>query len=202
MQDSPVTLRRRSAGTAGSGPIGRRRNLGQSTVEFALTSVVLILLVGGLVDISRAVFISDALSSAVREGARHGIWFSAAYATNPYLYDVPIKATVDQELAGIGLAPSTLKNSVSTCPTPADGNLYHNPPYVPSAFPATSNQAWLYICYDNTPGLDFPAAAAVGRSQQDLNVILLYSYGPLTPVISSQFGNFPLAVNQHMTVQG
>jgi hypothetical protein len=41
-----------------------------------------------------------------------------------------------------------------------------------------------------------------GQSQQDLNVIVLYSYGALTPVISAQFGAFRIAANEHITVQG
>ena len=197
-----MTLRPRSAGALGTGRRGLGRLAGQSTVEFALSSVVLILLVGGLVDIGRSVFVSDALSSAVREGARHGIWFDAPTASTPYLDDVDIKSAVDLQLAGISLPASTLKNSSTTCPTPSDGNAYYNPPYVSSAYPPTPNQAWLYICYNNTPGLDFPAAAAAGRAQQDLNVILIYNYGPLTPVISTNFGKIPIAINQHMTVQG
>ena len=51
---------------------------GQSMVEFALSSVVLLLLVGGLVDIGRAVSVQEVLSSAAREGARHGAWFGLA----------------------------------------------------------------------------------------------------------------------------
>ena len=63
------------------------------------------------------------------------------------------------------------------------------------------NQPWLYICYDNTPGVDF-AAPPSGQSQQDVNVIVLYSYGPLTPLVTAQFGTFHLAANEHITVQG
>ena len=202
MQDGLVTQRSRSAGASGALRRGLGRLVGQSTVEFALSSVVLILLVGGLVDIGRSVFVSDALSSAVREGARHGIWFDPTTTTNPYLDDAEIKSAVDLELSAIALPASTLKNSSTTCPTSSDGNAYHNPPYVSSAYPNTPNQAWLYICYNNSPGLDFPGAPAVGRSQQDLNVILIYKYGPLTPAISSNFGNIPIAVNLHMTIQG
>jgi len=33
-------------------------------------------------------------------------------------------------------------------------------------------------------------------------VIVLYSYGPLTPLISAQFGTFHMAANEHITVQG
>ncbi|HSP08156.1 MAG TPA: TadE/TadG family type IV pilus assembly protein [Candidatus Dormibacteraeota bacterium] len=174
---------------------------GQSMVEFALSSVVLLLLVGGLVDIGRSVFISEALSNAAREGARHGAWFSAPTQSHPYLDDAQIKATVDSELATISLPASVLKNPTTTCPATADGNAFHNPPFVTSAYPATANQSWLYICYNNTPGLDF-ASPAANQSHLDLNVIVLYDYGPLTPIISSDFGLFRLAANEHMTVQG
>jgi Flp pilus assembly protein TadG len=181
---------------------GRRRGQsGQSLVEFAVSSVVLMLLVGGLVDIGRSVFVSEALSNAAREGARHGAWYDAPNLSHPYLYDAEIKATVDTELASIGLPASTLKNSTTTCPNPTDGNTLHNPPYASSAYPATANQPWLYICYNNTAGLDF-TSPATNQGQLDLNVIVLYTYGPLTPLVKSQFGVFQVAANQHMTVQG
>jgi Flp pilus assembly protein TadG len=174
---------------------------GQSLVEFALSSVVLLLLVGGLVDIGRAIFISEALSNAAREGARHGAWFDAPHQSNVYLDDAEIKSAVDGELATISIPASVLKNPGSTCPSSADGNAYHNPPYVSSAYPTVANQPWLYICYNNTPGLDF-TVPATNQAQLDLNVIVLYAYGPLTPLITAQFGIFRLATNQHITVQG
>jgi Flp pilus assembly protein TadG len=174
---------------------------GQSLVEFALSSVVLLLLVGGLVDIGRAIYTSEALSSAAREGARHGVWFDAARQSNPGLYDAEIKAAVDAELATISIPASVLKNPGTTCPTTSDGNAFHNPPFVNSAYPPTANQPWLYICYNNTPGLDFTSPATT-QGQLDLNVIVLYAYGPLTPLVTAQFGIFRIASNQHMTVQG
>ena len=170
-------------------------------VEFALSSVVLMLLIGGLIDIGRAVYVAEALSSAAREGARRGAFFDAPKQTLTYLYDAQIKAVVDAELATISLPASVLKNPGTTCPTATDGNAYHNPPYVNSAYPPGVNQTWLYICYDNTPGVDF-TGPPTGQSQQDLNVIVLYSYGPLTPLITAQFGTFHLAANEHITVQG
>lgn len=170
-------------------------------VEFALSSVVLLLLVGGLVDIGRSMFIDEALSNAVREGARHGAWFDAGTLSHPYLDDAQIKATVDTELATISLPASILKNPSTTCPTVADGNSYFNPPYGNAAYPSTANQPWLYICYDNTPGLDY-TSPATGMAQRDVNVIVLYLYSPLTPVINAQFAVFHMAANQHMTVQG
>jgi Flp pilus assembly protein TadG len=175
---------------------------GQSLVEFAVSSVMLLLLVGGLVDIGRSIYIQEGLSNAVREGARHGAWYDAPSRSHPYLDNAMIQADIDTELAAASLPASLLKNPGTTCPTPTDGNGYHNPPYAPSAYPAGGGQPWLYICYDNTPGLDFPTSPATNQGQLDLNVILLYTYGPLTPSIKSQFGVFQVAANQHVTVQG
>jgi TadE-like protein len=172
-------------------------------VEFALSSVVLLLLVGGLVDIGRALYVSETLSSAAREGARHAVWFDAGRRSHPYLSDTQIQSSVDAALTASGLPASVLKNSVTPCPAPTDGNGLHNPPYANSAYPAATNQPWLYICYDNSAVVDFPGAPPTsGQTLQDVNVIVLYSYGALTPIVTAQFGSFRLAVNQHMTVQG
>jgi len=182
-------------------PGTRWRQKGQSLVEFSLSSVVLLLLVGGLVDIGRAIYITEALSNAAREGARHGAWFDAPHLTTPFLYDAEIKSVVDQELTASSMSPSVLKNPGTTCPSVTDGNTYHNPPYTNAAYPPTANTTWLYICYSNTVGVDF-AGTPTGQGNTDLNVIVLYTYAPLTPLVGGQFGTFHLASNQHMTVQG
>ena len=180
---------------------GHLSQSGQSLVEFAVSSVVLLLLVGGLVDIGRSIYVSETLSNAAREGARHGAWFDAGTLSHPYLYDSEIKSAVDAEFTANGLPTSVLKNPTTTCPAPTDGNGDHNPPFASSAYPATANQPWLYICYNNTPGLDF-TSPATNQAQLDLNVIVLYTYGPLTPLVKSQFGVFQVAANQHIMVQG
>jgi Flp pilus assembly protein TadG len=166
---------------------------GQSLVEFAISSVVLVLLVGGLVDVGRAIFFSEVLSNAAREGARHGAWFDAAKQSNPYISEGQIKTAVDAELATLGLPPALLQSS--NCPAPSDGNAYHNPPFPNAAYP-TGNQPLLYVCYNNAPGP--PPANMIGL---DLNVIVLYTYSPITPIANQQFGIFHVAVNQHITVQ-
>jgi Flp pilus assembly protein TadG len=163
--------------------------------------VVLLLLVGGLVDIGRAIYITEGLSNAVREGARHAIWFDAPRRNNPYLNDTQIKAAVDAQLTASSMPASILKNPGTTCPAVADANGHYNPPYSSSAYPAAVNQPWLYICYDNTPGTDF-AVSPASHAGNDVNVILLYTYAPLTPLLVGQFGTFRLATNEHMTVQG
>lgn len=163
--------------------------------------MVLLLLVGGLVDVGRSIYIQESLSNSVREAARHGAWFDAPSLSHPYLDDAQIKAAVDSELAAVSLPPTVLKNPGTTCPVPSDGNTYHNPPYASTFYPTSANQAFLYICYNNTPGLDY-TSPATNLGQLDLNVILLYTYSPLTPLVRSQLGIFDVAANQHMTVQG
>jgi Flp pilus assembly protein TadG len=181
--------------------LSKKHQRGQSLVEFSLSSVVLLLLVGGLVDIGRGIYLSETLANAAREGARHAGWYDAPNLARPFLDDTDIKAVVDQELAAASLPSSVLKNPGSTCPTASDLNGYHNPPYQNSYFPPGAGVVWLYICYANTPGIDI-ASPPSNPGGYDVNVIVLYTYSPLTPLISGQFGTFHLAANQHVTVQG
>ena len=49
-----------------------RTRPGQAIVEFALTSLVFLMIVFGTIDLGRAVFTAVTLHNAVREGARYG----------------------------------------------------------------------------------------------------------------------------------
>lgn len=55
------------------GARSERGSAGQALAEFALALIVLMLIVMGIVDLSRAVFIQSALANAAREGARYAI---------------------------------------------------------------------------------------------------------------------------------
>lgn len=50
----------------------RRRQRGQSLVEFALVFPVFVMLVFGLIDLGRLVYVDNAIAQAAREGARWG----------------------------------------------------------------------------------------------------------------------------------
>src|SRR5437879_12333773 len=80
----------------------RRRLRGQSLVEFAISSTVLLLLAMGLIDLSRAFYYSVALQGAAREGARHAAWFNTAARANLYLKDSEIASTVQLAVPGAG----------------------------------------------------------------------------------------------------
>src|SRR3979409_746632 len=75
---------------------------GQSLVEFAISSTVLLLLAMGLLDLSRAFYYAVNLQGAAREGARHGAWFNTAGRSNPYLDDADVMNAVKQSLYGAG----------------------------------------------------------------------------------------------------
>lgn len=187
---------------------------GQSLVEFAISSLVLVLLFGGLVDLTRAIHYADVVQGAAREGARYGAVFLPVTPDNPsvgvwyppgnaHLADASIKSAVDAQLTAGGLPPSILKNATGPCPAVADTNTVRNPPYANAAFPAVTNQPWLFICYDNDPAKDYPVTPPVGLEGKDLNVILTMSYGPLTGAIPIPLGgNLGIASNVHLRIQG
>ena len=182
----------------------RKGSLGQAATEFAISSVVLLLILFGLIDFSRVFYFDTGLHGAAREGARHGAWFDTPNRRNPYLDNTDIQAAVDQSLAGVfGVSNSLFAGN---CPAPADGNAYHNPPYIASAYPpvGTYNRPYLYICYNNNPGLNLTTPPNDNSYRlQDLNVILLMNYGLVTGFMQSQIGrNIPIAAFAHIVIQG
>jgi Flp pilus assembly protein TadG len=52
--------------------IRRDRGRGQALVEFALVIPLFVLLIFGLIDLGRAVYINNSLAEAARDGARYG----------------------------------------------------------------------------------------------------------------------------------
>ena len=188
--------------------IGQR---GQSSVEFGAAAIVLLLLLFGLIDLGRVFYFDVALTGAVREGARQASWFDptssdkgCGLSPNAYLCDSAIKSSVDAILTQSGLPPSTLQNPGTTCPSPSDGNTAYNPPYQDFAYPTSLNQPLLYICYQNTPGLDLASAPADNSYKgQDVNVILVMSFGFVSGFMNGILGNsVHIVSNAHMAVGG
>jgi hypothetical protein len=191
---------------------GYERQRGQSLVEFAISSIVVLLLLMGLLDLSRAFYFSVNVQGAAREGARHGAWFDTATRSNKYLDDADIMKAVDQAMAGAGFDGVTLPlpTQVTTggCLVPTDGNTYHNKPYAASAYPTGSQAAYVYVCYTSPDGTQRLSSMPTHPSDAswrlgDVNVAILMNFTILTPLIQSIFGNgIPLAYNEHFTIQG
>lgn len=197
--------------------IGQR---GQSMVEFALISTVLLLLLTGLLDFARIFYFTSALRGTAFAAARHAAWFDNQQRWNRYLCDatnntltVPCSSgivdTVNTGLVGAHL-PS-VSGVQGTCPNPIDGNPYHNPPYAPSAYPTTAGQVYLYVCYTTPDGTAYGTLPSPPRQYDnswhlgDVNVILLFNYGLLTGFMQNAVqatGGIHIAANAHFTVQG
>jgi Flp pilus assembly protein TadG len=178
---------------------------GQSLVEFAISSIVLLLLAMGLLDLSRAFYYAVNLQGAAREGARHGAWFNTSARANNYLDDADIMTAVNQSLAGAGLTGVQVKGN---CLLPNDGNGLHSGPYPAPAYPTGSNAVNVYICYTypgGNPQLGSMLSAPGDNSWKlgDINVILLMNFQLITPFIQNIFGNgIHLGYNEHFTIQG
>ena len=197
--------------------VAARRQRGQAATEFMISSIVLLLIVAGLIDLSRVFYFNVDLLGSAREGARHGVWYDVPTRTNPYLTDSIILQAVSQNLSGAGLPGVTTNGSVTTgCPIPTDGNTYGNPPYSSALYPTTVNQPVAYLCY--SPPNPANAGCTIGTSQiasrtsptidncwrlGDLHVIVLMSYGLVTPILQNTLGNgIQVAANSHMEIQG
>jgi Flp pilus assembly protein TadG len=178
---------------------------GQSLVEFAISSIVLLLLMMGLLDLSRAFYYAVNLQGAAREGARHGAWFDTASRSNTYLDDADIMSAVNSALQGAGLTGTLVPGA---CLAPTDGNGVNNKPYSAAAYPASTQQVNVYICYSSPgggPQFGTLAAHPTDNSWRlgDINVSLLMNFRLITPFIQSIFGSgLNLAYNEHFTIQG
>jgi Flp pilus assembly protein TadG len=183
---------------------------GQSLVEFAISSIVLLLLMMGLLDLSRAFYYAVNLQGAAREGARHGAWFDTKSRVNIYLDDADVNSAVDSGLLGSGITCVGTSCFVPSggCLVPTDSNTNNNKPYAASAYPVTTQRVNVYICYsapNNGGQVGTLAMHPTDNSWRlgDINVSVLMNFALITPFIQNLFGNgINLAFNEHFTIQG
>jgi Flp pilus assembly protein TadG len=184
---------------------GHRRQRGQSLVEFAISSIVLLLLMMGLLDLSRAFYFAVNLDGAAREGARHGAWFSTNLRANNFLDDADIAIAVNQSLGGSGIVGTPVPQG--GCLAGTDGNVNNNKPYPAGSYPASPQAVNIYICYTTPNGAQSGTLVSAPTDNSwrlgDVNVSLLMNFQLITPLIQSLFGNgINLAYNEHFTIQG
>ena len=201
-----TAVRRRCPGVPAKSEFRGAGQRGQSLVEFAISSIVLLLLVMGLLDLSRAFYFSVNLQGAAREGARHGAWFNTAARNNNFLDDADVMSAVNAGLNGAGLTATQVPSG--GCLNPTDGNVFNNKPYPQAAYPATTQSVNAYICY-TYPGAAFQTGSRLlppGDNSWrlgDINVSLLMNFALITPLIQGLFGNgLDITYNEHFTIQG
>ncbi len=156
-------------------------------VEFAIVAPVLLLLLFGIVDFGRAIYIYATINQAVNEGARTAIRASALLPTN-----TDVETSVKHHAIDVSLA--------NPCP---------NGPVVAGTTPP-ANQGWLYITepdappavetltptLENAPGGQTWANASGGCSATNpahdhapLQVTIRYNFVPITPLIQQVTAN-------------
>jgi TadE-like protein len=158
----------------------------QSMVEFALVAPVLLLLLFGIVDFGRVIYVYVTINQAVNEGVRTAIRDSALLPTN-----ADVESAVRQHAVDVTLA--------NPCP---------NGPITPAAPPA--NQGWVYITEPDPPATvealsptlqDAPggqkwafssgscSATNPAHDHAPLQVTIRYNFVPFTPLIRQITGN-------------
>jgi len=185
-------------------PRRARKERGQSLVEFAISSIVLLLLTMGLLDFGRAFYYAVGLEGAVREGARHGAWFDTASRSNIYLDDADIMTAVNQALLGAGLT-ATQAGKGGPC-LAGGGNAINNKPYAQTV--SGLQKPVVYICYTQ-PGGGAQYSTITNHPTDnawrlgDINVSIIMNFQIITPFMQQLFGSgIPLQFNEHFTIQG
>jgi Flp pilus assembly protein TadG len=97
---------------------GRRARRGQALVEFALVLPIFLLIVFGIVDVGRYVYLTNAFNEAAREGARYGSveqWSYACPASVPVASQTRFTCTAAVALGRIAGAPAYVSTPTITC---------------------------------------------------------------------------------------
>ncbi|HEX2647389.1 MAG TPA: TadE family protein, partial [Candidatus Dormibacteraeota bacterium] len=158
----------------------------QAIAEFAIIAPILVVLLFGIVDFGRGIYIYATLNQAVNEGARTAIRDSAQLPTN-----AQVETSVRQHAVDVSLA--------NPCP---------NGPITNAVPPA--NQGWIYITEPDagpnveslSPSLE-NAPGGQGWSQSNgtcsatnpahdhtpLQVTIRYNFVPITPLIQQLTAN-------------
>ncbi|HET9781287.1 MAG TPA: TadE/TadG family type IV pilus assembly protein [Candidatus Dormibacteraeota bacterium] len=158
----------------------------QAIVEFAIVAPVLLLLLFGIVDFGRVIYVYATINQAVNEGARAAIRDSALLPTN-----ADVENAVKQHAVDVSLA--------NPCP---------NGPITSSTPPA--NQGWLYITEQNPPstvetlspslenapggqvwGNDTGTCSATNPAHDHaaLQITIRYNFVPFTPLLQQVTAN-------------
>jgi Flp pilus assembly protein TadG len=113
----------------------RRRQSGQSLVEFALIAPILFIVVLGLVDGTRAVFAYNSISNAAREGARYGI----------------VHGSTSSSPVGPGVNENNLRNAVRNYTKSFSSNDVTITPTWPGGGNATGSKVKVDVAYSYKP---------------------------------------------------
>jgi TadE-like protein len=163
-----------------------RSQRSQGLVEFAIVAPVLLLLLFGVVDFGRVIYIYVTLNQAVNEGARTAIRDSALLPTN-----TDVETAVKHHAVDVSLANPCPNGPITTTVPPANqGWIYitePNPPSSPESLSpsledAPGGQRWAVsngTCSATNPAHD----------HSPLQVTIRYNFVPITPLLQQVAAN-------------
>ena len=158
----------------------------QAIVEFAIIAPVLVLLLFGVVDFGRAIYVYATLNQAVNEGARTAVRASALLPTN-----TDVETAVRQHAVDVSLANPCPNGPITTAtPPPNQGWIFITEPdagaTIESLSPALANapggQMW-----GNSNGTC--SATNPAHDHAPLQVTIRYNFVPFTPLIQQVTAN-------------
>src|SRR6267154_4038555 len=163
---------------------GRQRS--QAMVEFAIVAPLLLLLLFGIVDFGRVVYIYVTLNQAVHEGARTEIRDSPLLPTN-----ADVETSVKVHAVDVNLANPCPNGPVTSAAPPSNrGYIYITEPNPPSTVETLSPTL------DNAPGgqmwgFDNGTCSATNpaNNHAPLQVTIRYNFVPITPFIKQFASN-------------
>jgi len=158
----------------------------QAIAEFAIIAPILVVLLFGIVDFGRVIYIYATLNQAVNEGARAAIRASAALPTNSQ-----VELAVRQHAVDVSLANPCPNGPITNAVPPANqGWIYITEPdpgstvetLAPSLENAPGGQAWAQsngTCSATNPAHD----------HAPLQITIRYNFVPITPLIQQLTAN-------------
>ncbi len=160
------------------------RSRGQSMVEFAILSPILLLLVSGMLDLGRAYYYEVVTTDAARDAARFAIGYSAASgaAVGPGIGSVCDRATAD--LANVTLMGTSIGNVRCVTTTSLPGT--SRPFYPAGSVPAPSANQAVVVVY--CPAGGDCSTTAASPTNQKLSVTVYYGFSLLTPGMNNMVG--------------
>lgn len=167
------------------------RQRSQAIVEFALVAPLLLILIFGVIDFGRIIYIYVTLNQAVNEGAR-----AAIVASAPLPNDAAVETAVNNHAVDVVLANPCPNGPITTTVPPANSGFL----YITEPEPIRTNNPiqQLSPTLDNAPGGQgpLPTKASSSCSATDptsghapLQVTIVYNFVPFTPLIQRLTGS-------------
>jgi Flp pilus assembly protein TadG len=165
---------------------GNRGQRSQSMVEFALVAPLLLVLLFGIVDFGRVIYVYVTINQAVNEGMRTAIRDSPLLPTNAEVQDAAKRHAVDVSLAN----PCANGPITAAIPPVNQGWLYITEPNPPATIEALSPTL------ENAPGGQMwgfstgsCSATNPAHDHAPLQVTIRYNFVPFTPLIQQWAAN-------------